>query len=158
MTLSHSDLKNLISQEPVSLPKGIHSGSDSKGNALATDLLKIPLLSIGLLRNPRFAWENQGDPLSFFQKGTVWRQMPSLRLWDLGSHTLAAAPCHTGGGHLWLLTASATWRRNFHLVKPCSFDFTFLPLIDLPPLTPDEQQEEEKQNWLFAPRSPYPRM
>lgn len=81
------------------------------------------------------------------RKAAVWLQMPSLSLWDLSSHTLAAAPCHTGGGgHLWLLAASAAWRQNFHLVKPCSFDFTFLLLIDLLPFTPDEQQEEEKQN------------
>lgn len=45
-----------------------------------------------------------------------------------------------------VMAASAAWRQNFHLFKPCLFDFTFLPLIDLPPLTPDEQQEEEKQN------------
>lgn len=150
-TLSHSDLgtdwKNLISQEPVNLLKGIHRGWDSKVKAPATDLLKIPPLSICLLKNPRFAWENQGDALSISRKGAVWLQMPSLQVWDLSSHTSAAAPCHTGGGgHLWLLAAFAAWRQNFHLFKPCSFDFTFLPLIDLPPLTPDEQQEEEKQN------------
>lgn len=142
-----TDWKNLISQEPFNLPKGIHSGSDSKAKAPATDLLKILPLSIRLLKNPRFAWENQGDTLSISQKGAVWLQMPSLCLWDLSSHTAAAAPCHAGGGgHLWLFAASAAWRQNFHLFKPCSFDFTFLPLIDLPPLTPDEQQEKETQN------------
>lgn len=82
---------------------------------------------------------NSGRHILHFSKGSS--VTPNAK-----PQSLRSQQPHLGGSHLWLLAASAAWRRNFHLVKPCSFDFTFLPLIDLPPLTPDEQREEEKQN------------
>lgn len=38
-----ADLKKLIAQELMNLPKGTHSELNSRGEATATDLSKIPL-------------------------------------------------------------------------------------------------------------------